>query len=49
MKIGFIGIGIMGSPMAGHLLDGGHELYVNDIQPIPRALLDGFMGWDVML
>ena len=40
MKIGFIGIGIMGSPMAGHLLDGGHELYVNDIQPVPQALLD---------
>ena len=28
MKIGFIGIGIMGAPMAGHLLDGGHEVYV---------------------
>ena len=28
MKIGFIGLGIMGAPMAGHLLDGGHELFV---------------------
>ena len=26
-KIGFIGLGIMGAPMAGHLLDGGHEVY----------------------
>jgi 2-hydroxy-3-oxopropionate reductase len=40
MKIGFIGIGIMGAPMAGRLLDGGHELFVNDINPIPQALLD---------
>jgi len=27
-KIGFIGLGIMGRPMAGHLQAGGHELYV---------------------
>jgi 2-hydroxy-3-oxopropionate reductase len=40
MKIGFIGIGIMGAPMAGHLLDAGHEVAVNDINPIPRELLD---------
>jgi len=40
MKIGFIGIGIMGAPMAGHLLDGGHELAVNDINPIPQELVD---------
>ncbi|SHM28325.1 2-hydroxy-3-oxopropionate reductase [Vreelandella subglaciescola] len=25
-KIGFIGLGIMGRPMAGHLLDAGHEI-----------------------
>lgn len=40
MKIGFIGIGIMGAPMAGRLLNAGHELFVNDISPIPQALLD---------
>jgi len=40
MKIGFIGIGIMGAPMAGHLLDAGHEVAVNDINPIPQELLD---------
>ena len=28
MKIGFIGIGVMGESMAIHLLKGGHELYV---------------------
>lgn len=26
MKIGFIGLGVMGAPMARHLLDAGHEL-----------------------
>lgn len=40
-KIGFIGIGIMGVPMVGHLLDGGHEVFtaVHRSQP-PQALLD---------
>ena len=40
MKLGFIGIGIMGAPMAGHLLDAGHKVAVNDINPIPQELLD---------
>ena len=40
MKIGFIGIGIMGAPMAEHLLDAGHEVAVNDINAIPQELLD---------
>ena len=40
MKIGFIGIGIMGGPMAVHLLDAGHEVAVNDINPIPQEFLD---------
>jgi 2-hydroxy-3-oxopropionate reductase len=28
-KIGFIGLGIMGAPMAGHLHRRGHQLFVN--------------------
>ncbi|NOG71093.1 2-hydroxy-3-oxopropionate reductase [Roseicella sp. DB1501] len=28
MKIGFIGLGIMGKPMAGHLKEAGHEIIV---------------------
>jgi 3-hydroxyisobutyrate dehydrogenase len=28
MKIGFIGLGVMGSPMAGHLAAAGHEVAV---------------------
>jgi len=34
-KIGFIGLGIMGRPMAKHLLDAGHELVVHDVNPEP--------------
>lgn len=40
MKIGFIGTGIMGTPMAGHLLDGGHKLAVHNRSPVPQALID---------
>lgn len=40
MNIGFIGTGIMGSPMAGHLLDAGHSVAVNDLKAIPKELLD---------
>lgn len=41
-KIGFIGAGIMGRPMAGHLQAGGHEIYlVQHNSPLPQELLDG--------
>ena len=40
-KIGFIGLGIMGSPMAGHLQAGGHALSVFDLNPAPQDLVDG--------
>jgi 2-hydroxy-3-oxopropionate reductase len=40
MKIGFIGLGIMGAPMAGHLRAAGHELFVNTRSAVPQALLD---------
>lgn len=39
-KIGFIGLGIMGAPMAGHLLDGGHELYAFSRSGVPGELTD---------
>jgi 2-hydroxy-3-oxopropionate reductase len=29
LKIGFIGLGIMGTPMAGHLIKAGHQLFVH--------------------
>ena len=37
-KIGFIGLGIMGSPMAGHLLAAGHTLYVHTRSQVPAEL-----------
>lgn len=40
MNIGFIGTGIMGAPMAGHLLDAGHTLHVFDRAQVPQALKD---------
>ena len=41
MRIGFLGVGNMGQPMAGKLLDGGHELWVRDIsEDAMRPLLE---------
>ena len=41
-NIGFIGLGIMGRPMAAHLQAGGHQLYlVKHRSPLPPELLDG--------
>ena len=39
-NIGFIGLGIMGTPMAGHLLAGGHTLFVYDVADLPKQVLD---------
>jgi 2-hydroxy-3-oxopropionate reductase len=42
MKIGFVGTGIMGRPMAGHLQAGGHDLLlVQHRSPLPEELLAG--------
>ena len=38
LKIGFVGLGIMGAPMAGHLLAGGHELFVYARRSVPPEL-----------
>ena len=32
-NVGFIGLGIMGKPMAGHLVKAGHTLFVHDVVP----------------
>jgi 2-hydroxy-3-oxopropionate reductase len=40
MKIGFIGLGIMGKPMALNLLKGGHELVLHSRSGAPRELTD---------
>lgn len=36
-KIGFIGLGIMGAPMAGHLLDAGYTVVTTDHRSPPPA------------
>jgi 2-hydroxy-3-oxopropionate reductase len=40
MKLGFVGLGIMGAPMAGHLRAAGHELFVATRSQVPPALLE---------
>ena len=35
LKIGFIGLGIMGAPMAGHLIKAGHQLFVHTVGKMP--------------
>src|SRR6187402_2785631 len=40
MQLGFIGLGIMGAPMAGHLRAAGHELFVTTRSKVPAALAD---------
>src|SRR3990170_1120135 len=40
MNIGFIGLGIMGAPMAGHLIAAGHKLFVNTRSSVPKAITD---------
>jgi len=39
-NIGFIGLGIMGAPMAGHLINGGHQLFLHTRSGVPSALLE---------
>lgn len=40
MRIGFVGLGVMGRPMAGHLVEAGHEVVcTNRSQPAVDALV----------
>lgn len=38
-QLGFIGLGIMGSPMAQHLLAAGHQVFLHSRSGVPVALL----------
>ena len=40
MKIGFIGLGVMGRPMAHHLIAAGHELFLHRVKPASQDLAD---------
>lgn len=39
MKVGFVGLGIMGRPMAARLIAGGHELHLMSRSGVPQELL----------
>lgn len=38
-KIGFVGLGIMGTPMAGNLIKAGHEVFLYSIPSVPDSLI----------
>ena len=40
-KLGFIGLGIMGAPMAAHLIAAGHEVFLATRSQVPADLLTG--------
>jgi 2-hydroxy-3-oxopropionate reductase len=40
MNIGFIGLGIMGAPMCGHLIDAGHTVFVHTRSQLPASIAD---------
>lgn len=39
LNIGFVGLGIMGTPMAGHLIKAGHRLHLHTLHKVPDELL----------
>jgi 2-hydroxy-3-oxopropionate reductase len=45
-KLGFIGLGIMGKPMAGHLIRAGQPVYLHSRSGVPAELIEagGFNG-----
>lgn len=40
MNIGFIGLGVMGQPMAGHLIAAGHSLQLHRVKEKSRSLVE---------
>lgn len=38
MNVGFIGLGIMGRPMAAHLVEAGHLVHLHDVVGVPADL-----------
>ena len=39
-KVGFIGLGIMGAPMAEHIIDGGYQLNAHSRSGVPQRLIE---------
>ncbi|MBV9826283.1 MAG: 2-hydroxy-3-oxopropionate reductase [Alphaproteobacteria bacterium] len=48
MKIGFVGLGIMGSPMAQNLMKGGHQLFVYGKRTVPAEIRGGATVYDTL-
>ena len=40
LNIGFVGLGIMGAPMAGHLIKAGHQLFVYTLGKLPKEIAE---------
>src|SRR5436309_2372362 len=40
LKLGFIGLGIMGAPMCAHLIKAGHQLFVHTHGKVPAEIAD---------
>src|SRR5574337_1521762 len=40
LKLGFIGLGIMGAPMCGHLIAAGHQLFVHTRGKVPGTIAE---------
>ncbi|HEY8576976.1 MAG TPA: 2-hydroxy-3-oxopropionate reductase [Devosia sp.] len=40
MKIGFIGLGVMGRPMASHLIAAGHEVFLHRVKDVSQHLVE---------
>ena len=38
LKLGFVGLGIMGAPMAGHLIKAGHDVFVTTRSKVPDEI-----------
>ncbi|QWD73226.1 2-hydroxy-3-oxopropionate reductase [Polynucleobacter sp. MG-5-Ahmo-C2] len=38
LKLGFVGLGIMGAPMAGQLIKAGHEVFIHTRSKVPQEL-----------
>ena len=38
LNLGFIGLGIMGAPMASHLVNAGHSVFINTRSKVPELL-----------
>ena len=38
LKLGFVGMGIMGAPMAGHLIAAGHTVFVSTRGKVPESI-----------